>query len=209
MKLFLSYGHKEATICRLINQALKDRGHTTWFDEDKLHQGQDWRQKITGGLTDCNGVISCLSRHSVRDPGVCLNELSIAIGVRGGNIKTILLEPEKDVRPPASLCHIQWLDMSDWQKWYDKGDEAFRPWFDAKTAQLFQVIESEESREFTGQISAIQEKLHVNYSTNKQRDLLQHLFLPPRLPASCLSHGACYCTGTGEAAGYDECVGAL
>lgn len=177
LKLFLSYGHKEVKICRLINQALKDRGHATWFDEDKLCQGLDWRKEITDGIKESNGVISCLSRHSVRDPGVCLNELSIAIGVRGGNIKTILLEPERDVRPPASLCHIQWLDMSDWRNWYNQGEDIFRPWFGAKMAQLFQVIESDESREFTGQITAIQEKLHINYDTGKQRDLLRHLFV--------------------------------
>ena len=177
LNLFLSYGHTEDLICRLINQALKDRGHITWFDEDKLRQGQDWRQKIADGIKNSNGVISCLSRHSVRDPGVCLNELSIAIGVWGGNIRTILLEPEKEVRPPASLCHVQWLDMSDWRQWYDRGEDAFRPWFEAKMEQLFQVIESDESREFTGQISAIQEKLHINYDTSKQRDLLRRLFV--------------------------------
>lgn len=181
LNLFLSYSHKEAKICRLINQALKDRGHTTWFDEEKLHQGQDWRQKIAEGIKESGGVISCLSNHAVRQvpppPGVCLDELSIAIGVQGGNIKTILLEPEKDVHPPASLCHIQWLDMSDWKNWEAKGEDIFRPWFNAKMKQLFQVIESDENMEFVGQISAIQEKLHINYSISKQRDLLQHLFV--------------------------------
>lgn len=176
MKLFLSYGHTEKEIGRRIAEALKKRGHEVWFDEDKIHEGRDWRQEIADGLVSTNGVIACLSHHSVRQvpppPSVCLEELSVAIGVRGGNIKTILLEPEKEVRPPASVCHIQWLDMSDWQ-----AQENDPSWFNAKMEQLFQVVENDESREFTGQISTIQEKLHINYSTSKQRDLLQRTFV--------------------------------
>ena len=30
-----------------------------------------------------------------RDPGVCLDELAIAIGVKGGNIQTVLVESER------------------------------------------------------------------------------------------------------------------
>lgn len=177
MKLFLSYGHLEAVICKRIEQALKARGHSVWFDEEQITHGSDWRERITQGIRDSNGVISCLSRHSVRKPGVCLDELSIAIGIRGGNIKTILLEPEKDVRPPASVCHLQWLDMSNWKTYYEQGEAVFQPWFDQNMAQLFEIIESEESRDFVGQIQAIRDKLYVNYDTSKQNDLLKRLFV--------------------------------
>ncbi len=65
---------------------------------------------------DSNKVLSFLSKYSTRDPGVCLDEIAIAIGVKGGNIQTILVEGEVDVKPPASINHIQWLDMHDWQE---------------------------------------------------------------------------------------------
>ena len=177
MKLFLSYGHPEAVICKRIAQALQARGHSVWFDEEQLTHGKDWREHITQGIKDSNGVISCLSKHSVRNPGVCLDELSIAIGIRGGNIKTILLEPEMDVRPPASVCHLQWLDMSRWRIYYERGEAVFQPWFDQKMSQLFEIIESDESRNFVGQIQTIRDKLYVNYDTGKQNDLLKRLFV--------------------------------
>ena len=56
-------------------------------------------------------MLSFLSKHSTRDLGVCLDEIAIAIGVKGGNIQTILVESETEVKPPASISHIQWLDM--------------------------------------------------------------------------------------------------
>lgn len=177
MKLFLSYGHPEAVICKRIEQALQARGHSVWFDEEQITHGTDWRERITQGIKDSDGVISCLSKHSVRKPGVCLDELSIAIGVRGGNIKTILLEAEKDVRPPASLCHLQWLDMSRWRIYYEQGEAVFQPWFDQHMSQLFEIIESDESRKFVGQIQAIQDKLYINYDTGKQNDLLKRVFV--------------------------------
>ena len=177
MHLFLSYGHPEAEICKRIKQALEVRGHTVWVDEEQITHGLDWRESITLGIRKSNGVIACLSRHSVRPNSVCLDELSIAIGVRGGNIKTILLESEKDTKPPASVCHLQWLDMSDWKDYYEQGEASFQPWFDYKMSELFKVIESDESRDFVGQISEIRDKLYVNYNTSKQNDLLKSLFV--------------------------------
>ena len=56
-----------------------------------------------------------LSRHSVRNPGVCLDEMSIAIGVKGGNICYVLLEDEKETQAPASMTNRQYLDMIDWK----------------------------------------------------------------------------------------------
>ena len=51
-------------------------------------------------------VLAGLSKHSTRNPGVCRDEINISIGVKGGNIKTILLEPVDVVAPPAMLSHI-------------------------------------------------------------------------------------------------------
>ena len=117
MKLFLSYGHPEQVICARIADALRRRGHQVWFDADHIRRGSDWRERIASGVASSNGVVACLTEHSVRNPGACLDELSIAVGVKGGHIFTVLLEPEKKVRPPASVCHLQWLDLSDWERY--------------------------------------------------------------------------------------------
>lgn len=116
MRLFISYGHKESEICKRIYQALKERGHQPWFDEDQIRFGHDWRERLANGIEASNSVVACLSQYSTREKGVCLDELAISVGVKGGNIVSILLD---DVNPPSAVSHRQWLDMRDWEEKLD------------------------------------------------------------------------------------------
>jgi hypothetical protein len=115
MRVFVSYGHDKNTplVGRIAND-ITARGHSVWLDSDAIKFGQNWRRKIVDGLVDTDWTLAFLSRHSTRDPGVCLEEWSIVLNVRAGNLATILVEPESEVYPPVSLSHIQWLDMSEW-----------------------------------------------------------------------------------------------
>jgi hypothetical protein len=101
---------------------LKARGHDVWFDKSDIHFGDDWRRRITDGIVGSNRVLSFLSKYSTRDPGVCLDELAIAIVVKGGNIQTSLVESEAEVKAPPSIGHIQWLDMHDCKAQRATGD---------------------------------------------------------------------------------------
>lgn len=174
MRLFISYGHKESEICKRIYQALKDRGHQPWFDEDQIRFGHDWRERLANGIEASNSVVACLSQYSTREKGVCLDELAISVGVKGGNIVSILLD---DVNPPSAVSHRQWLDMRDWEEKLDAGEDVFKPWFDAKMAELYAVLESEENREFSGQITELQNRLTIYYSTSRQAKLLRNSFV--------------------------------
>ncbi len=181
LKLFFSYSHQEEEICSKIVEALRKRGHEIWFDREKIRPGNDWREEIANGILSSNGVIAFLSKTSVRDPGVCLNELSIAIGVRGSNIKTVLLEPENNVTPPSSISHIQWLDMSNWREEKAKGTSNFDTWFAKKMEELILTIESNESHSFAGQLSVIQAALPlIHHDTSKQKSLLLQPFVGRR-----------------------------
>lgn len=174
MRLFISYGHKESEICRRIYQALKDRGHDPWFDESHIRFGNDWRERIANGIEKSGSVVACLSQYSTREKGVCLDELAISVGVKGGNIVSILLE---DVNPPASVSHKQWLDMRGWEEKMAAGEDVFTPWFDAKMAELYAVLESKENQEFSGQITELKKRLTVYYSTSRQEKLLRDAFV--------------------------------
>lgn len=174
MRLFISYGHKESEICKRIYQALKERGHQPWFDDDQIRFGHDWRERLANGIEASNSVVACLSQYSTREKGVCLDELAISVGVKGGNIVSILLD---DVNPPSAVSHRQWLDMRDWEEKLDAGEDVFKPWFDAKMAELFDVLESKENREFSGQITELQNRLTIYYSTSRQAKLLRNSFV--------------------------------
>ena len=113
-RLFLSYGHdKNAKLVHKIKDYLISNGYDVWIDSSEIPVGKDWRERITNGLIGSNEVLSYLSTHSVRDPGVCLDELKIAVCLKNAYIKTVLLESLSEVDPPKSLRNTNWLDMSD------------------------------------------------------------------------------------------------
>ncbi len=116
MNIFLSYGHDgNEELVKQLKADLEARGHDVWFDKSEIKFGDDWRRTITDGILASDWMFSFLSKHSTRDPGVCLDEVSIALGVKGGIISTILVENEQEVVPPVSIGHIQWLDMHEWK----------------------------------------------------------------------------------------------
>jgi len=174
LRIFLSYGHDtNEELVQRIKADLQKRGHDVWFDMNEIKGGQDWRRAITEGLVDSQRVLSFLSKHSTRDPGVCLDEIAIAIGVKGGNIQTILVESEQDVQPPPSISHIQWLDMHDWKEQHAAGEKAWEQWYKAKLAEIIAVVESEESCRFAGEIRTLEEHLKPISSDSRIHQLLR------------------------------------
>ena len=146
LRIFLSYGHdNNEELVRRIYADLKQRGHDVWFDKTEIKFGDEWRSSITDGILQSNRVLSFLSKHSTRDPGVCLDEIAIAIGVKGGNIQTILVESEREVKPPPSISHLQWLDMHDWKERRAAGEAAWDKGTVAKLADIIAVVESAEA----------------------------------------------------------------
>jgi hypothetical protein len=122
---------------------------------------------------DSHRVLSFLSKYSTRDPGVCLDEIAIAIGVKGGNIQTILVESEQEVKPPPSISHIQWLDMHDRRERRKAGEAAWETWYQKKLAEIVAVVESEESRRFTGEIKTLEDHLKPISSDSRILQLLK------------------------------------
>lgn len=160
MRIFLSYGHdaNEELVIR-VREDLKKRGHDVWFDKSEIKFGDDWRRSITDGITGSQKFVCFLSKHSTRDPGVCLDEIAIAIGVKGGNIQTILVENEAEVKPPPSISHIQWLDMHEWKNRQASGEEKWNKWYQENFAEIVRVVESPESQRFAGEIERLNEYL--------------------------------------------------
>jgi len=150
MKVFLSYGHDHnAPLVAQITRDLQAAGHVVWIDTAEIKAGDQWRRSIVDGLSNTDWTLGFLSRHSTRQPGVCLDELAIALHVKGGTIATILLEAEKEVSPPISVSHIQWLDMHDWAARQAAGDAA---WYQDKIAEILALLASPTTQHFAGEI---------------------------------------------------------
>lgn len=75
MKLFFSYGNdeNEETVMRL-KRGIEEREHSVWIDKGQIKSGDDWRRTITSGILDSEFMMSFASNHSVRKPGVCLED---------------------------------------------------------------------------------------------------------------------------------------
>jgi len=174
MKIFLSYGHDENS--RLVERIKADLekpengGHECWFDTSGIKAGDDWRHAITNGIQQSNWVLSFISRHACREweqngarkQGVCLDELAIAIGTRGGIVKTVLVESPTDpdaLNPPLTVSHIQYLDMHEWKKKEAEGNEAFEAWYAERFAEILRVINDPLNQKFAGDIEFLREKL--------------------------------------------------
>lgn len=177
MKIFLSYGHdSNAPLIEKIKEYLsKDAEgnlkHEVWIDTSEIKAGKDWREKITKGVLESDVILAGLSEHSTRIPGVCRDEISISIGVKGGNIRTILLEPSDAVAPPAMISHIQWLDMSDWKKHEKEGFES--EYFQEKFRQIAEMIETPENERFSGEVTKLKEALEPISSISRIKSLTQ------------------------------------
>lgn len=173
LELFFSYGHDQNRILiERIKRDLEARGHRVWIDNSEIKVGDNWRKEIVNGLLNAASVIAFLSEHSTRNPGVCLDELKIAVCVKGANIKTVLLESENRIRPPATISDIQWLDMSQWKEIKQYGDNVFEEWYTNKFAQLCESVEAAETLEFTGDICTLKQILVPYVNSEKEYKLL-------------------------------------
>ena len=156
LKIFLSYGHDQnVALVEIIKNDLEKRGHDVWFDKSEIKSGDDWRRSIIEGISASDKVLSFLSKHATRDPGVCRDEIAIAIGVKGGNIQTILVESEEEVKLPVNIGHIQWLDMHDWKEKFESDAKIWKKWYDKKLTEIISVVESEKNKRFAGEIEKL------------------------------------------------------
>ncbi len=160
VKIFLSYGHdRNAPLVERISRDLQAAGHTVWIDTSEIKAGDDWRRRIVDGLVDSDWTLGFLSRHSTRDPGVCLDELAIALHVKAGTIATVLVEAEAEVEPPVSVSHIQWLDMHDWAARAAQGSAVWDGWYKARFAEILALLADPANQRFAGEIGELELRL--------------------------------------------------
>jgi tetratricopeptide (TPR) repeat protein len=160
MRIFLSYGHDQnEPLVERIRHDLSAAGFDVWIDHDEIVPGEEWRRRIVDGLMSTDWALAFLSKHSTRDPGVCLDEIAIALNIRGGIISTILVENASDVDPPVTLSHIQWLDMHDWRERKSSDPGAFEPWYADKLRTILDLLNSPNAKNFAGEIDDIGRRL--------------------------------------------------
>ncbi len=174
-RVFISYGHdKNASVVKKIKEFLSAHGYDVWIDTSEITPGKDWRERITSGLLGSNGVISFLSKHSVRNPGVCLDELKIAFRIKRAYLKSVLLENKNEISPPAIISNTQWIDMSDWDT---ISEEKWDEYFEEKMSDLLVALRSEEATEYGNEMDLLSGKLKIVRNHAKEQFLLRQVFV--------------------------------
>lgn len=175
MRIFISYGHdKNAHLVELIKEFLVRQGYDVWIDSSDITRGSDWRERITNGLVGSNGVLAFLSKYSIRDPGVCRDEIRIALRLKHSFVKSILLENAEIVKPPYRLTDSQWIDMSNWDSIEHPDWDAY---FARKMKELIEALESDDARQYSQEIGFIGKKLGVSEGIAKENILLREEFI--------------------------------
>ena len=170
--IFLSYAHKSEReedfdvseeLVLLIKSELDKDGHTVWIDKEGIRSGSQWRERITSAILEHAHFLSFLSRRSVRDPGVCLNEIATALGSKR-NIQTVLAGPEREVAAPLTISHLQWHDFQDWReirsgtKTGPTGEE-WDAWFAQRMALVREAVGNAQNARVSGQLQRLKDIL--------------------------------------------------
>ena len=163
-KIFLSYAHKvddnddfTADLVGEIKVRLERAGHDAWIDVHQLHPGKEWRLGITDGIMTSDRVLSFLSPRSVREPGVCLDEIGISMSHKFGAIATLLADIRVVGGIPASVSYVQYLDLSKWQTIKAQGEPAWTQWLEKNVAIILNIIA--QNTGFAGEIEALSKLL--------------------------------------------------
>lgn len=187
MKLFFSYGHDANTpMVNRLKEDLEKHGHEVWIDHERIADqsikthDSDWRVSITNGINNSDIVLSFASAHALRDNGVCLDELKIAVFVRGAFVQALLLEPEVEGSVPASISHRQYKDLSDWKVHSKDGrpeGPEFEEWYKEKLEDILATLSKDEVQSYHDDLEKLAEYLNPYMNTTKQDELAQSKFI--------------------------------
>lgn len=191
LNIFVSYGHKDGESRRSVPEVvdaivkkLEDRNHNVWLDVDQLSEADvtnwpdsDWRSAIYSSIKNSDNVVGFLSERALRQSGVCLDELSIAVSIPGRRIVTVLLESQSTMKIPPTVSRIQWVDMSEWKDHYDFTAQCFFEdgYFDEKLAEIVDRIEQKENQLYQYDINFLLQTLNPSNTVKTDLfDLLQY-----------------------------------
>ncbi len=123
---------------------LEKRGHKVWIDWKEIGVWDDWKGRITRGIDASELTIAFISNHAMRDPGVCRNEIAIAMN-RFGSIHLVLLEEEAATQIPVIATDRQWADLSNWRDIREAkvAGVEWERWYEERLINLIERLEGE------------------------------------------------------------------
>ena len=171
INVFFSYAHDDknsengAVVVDRLKQLIEEKSGgkiKIWLDTYSIPRNKDWRELITSGIVKSDRFVGFMSRKALRDPGVCRDELGIAVGSRYGIISCVLLEGERTLNPPAEFTERQWIDLSDWKKKRDEGEAEFERFLNDAADELIGILRDPETLRFNHEVKKLKKSLGIS-----------------------------------------------
>ena len=108
MKIFLSYASQDIESAKAIYLALRDQGHSVFFDRAELPAGDEYHNRIRAAVEKSRLFLFLISPNAVDAGSYTLTELDIA-DKAGKKILPVMLEKTPIEALPASIKAITFL----------------------------------------------------------------------------------------------------
>jgi formylglycine-generating enzyme required for sulfatase activity len=110
LDIFISYSQTDSDLARKLNEAFQSQGKTTWFDQESLAVGDNFKEEIHRGIEQCDNFLFIISPSSINSP-FCADEVEYAHNLNK-RITTVLHRPVKPEELHPVLENIEWIDFN-------------------------------------------------------------------------------------------------
>ncbi len=108
--VFISYSRADSDLARKLNDALQQQGKITWFDQESIASGSDFKEEIYRGIKASDNFLFIISPRSVNSP-YCRGEVEYAASLHKRFITVLYQEVETSNLHPE-LGKVQWIDFN-------------------------------------------------------------------------------------------------
>jgi len=109
LDIFISYSQTDSDFARQLNEELQGRGKITWFDQEDIPAGVDFKQELYQGIANADNFLFILSPKAVNSK-YCEEEVKYAASLNK-RILTLLYHPVDEATLPAPLINPQRIDF--------------------------------------------------------------------------------------------------
>ncbi|MBT31101.1 MAG: hypothetical protein CMO01_15705 [Thalassobius sp.] len=109
VEVFISYSRSDSDFARKLNEYLQLNGKTTWFDQEYISAGTDFKEEIFKGIKEADNLLFIITPHSIRSP-YCAEEVEYAVRLNK-RIITVFYNYVSDQELPNDLANIQWIEF--------------------------------------------------------------------------------------------------
>lgn len=113
MRIFICYASEQRPVADKIALALRNRGHTVFFDRDALPAGDEYNARIRSEIRRTHLMIFLISPESLSANRYTLSELDIARKAwkrPAGRLLPVLIKPAAMANLPAMLTSVSVLE---------------------------------------------------------------------------------------------------